>query len=122
VLTLFTGFVTSFIALILVLVADGLSTGSVNALHTPLLADTYPPQARIRVLGGYRAITVLGQITAPLLVALLTGPLDLTWRGVFLVLGGISVVSSLCVIGVRDPGAGRFDTEQLHTAAPVDSA
>ena len=93
--TLTTGFVTSLVALIFLLVADGLSTGSVNALHPPLLADTYPPRARIRVLSGYRAITVLGQIIAPLLVALLTGPFHLTWRGVFLVLGGISLLSSL---------------------------
>jgi ABC-type branched-subunit amino acid transport system ATPase component/sugar phosphate permease len=121
VITLFTGFVTSLVALILVLVADGLSTGSVNALHPSLLADTYPPRARIRVLAGYRAITVLGQIVAPLLVALLTGPFDLTWRGVFLALGGISVLSSLCALGIRDPGAGRFDTERLHAAA-VDNA
>ncbi|HVU61283.1 MAG TPA: MFS transporter [Mycobacteriales bacterium] len=120
VITLFTGFVTSLVALLLVLVADGLSTGSVNALHTPLLADTYPPQARLRVLTGYRAITVVGQIVAPLLVSLLTGPFDLTWRGVFLVLGGISVLSSLCAIGVRDPGAGRFDTEQLHADRAVE--
>ncbi|HEX3899267.1 MAG TPA: MFS transporter [Mycobacteriales bacterium] len=122
VITVFTGFVTSLVALILVLVADGLSTGSVNALHPPLLADTYPPRARIRVLAGYRAITVLGQIVAPLLVALLTGPFDLTWRGVFLVLGGISVISSLCALGIRDPKAGRFDTEQLHTEQAVDLA
>jgi ABC-type branched-subunit amino acid transport system ATPase component/MFS family permease len=122
VITLFTGFVTSLLALILVMVADGLSTGSVNALHPPMLADTYPPQARIRVLAGYRAITVLGQITAPLLVALLTGPFDLTWRGVFLVLGGISVLSSLCALGVRDPGAGRFDTAKLHESAQTDAA
>jgi ABC-type branched-subunit amino acid transport system ATPase component/sugar phosphate permease len=120
VVTLFTGFVTSLVALILVLVVDGLSTGSVNALHPPLLADTYPPRARIRVLAGYRAITVLGQIVAPLLVALLTGPFDLTWRGVFLVLGGISVLSSLFALGIRDPGAGRFDTEKLHADHPVD--
>jgi ABC-type branched-subunit amino acid transport system ATPase component/MFS family permease len=122
VITLTTGFVTSLLALILVLVADGLSTGSVNALHPPLLADTYPPQARIRVLGGYRAITVLGQIIAPLMVSLLTGPLHLTWRGVFVVLGGISVLSSLFALGIRDPGPGRFDTEQLHAIADDGTA
>ncbi|HVV75412.1 MAG TPA: MFS transporter [Mycobacteriales bacterium] len=120
--TLFTGFVTSLLALVVVLVADGLSTGSVQALHPPLLADIYPPQARVRVLGSYRAITVLGQIVAPLLVSLLTGPLHLTWRGVFLVLGLISVASSLSALGVRDPGPGRFDTERLHAAVPASDA
>ena len=53
VVTLYTGFVTSLLALMVVLVLDGLSTGSVFALHTPLLVDSYPPQARVRVLSGY---------------------------------------------------------------------
>jgi ABC-type branched-subunit amino acid transport system ATPase component/MFS family permease len=114
VITLFTGFVTSLLALIAVLVLDGLSTGSVAALHTPLLVDSYPPQARVRVLSGYSAIRTLGQIGSPLLVSLLAGPLDLTWRGVFIGLGVISIASTLLALGLKDPGPGRFDTEALR--------
>ena len=44
IITLLTGFVTSLIALIAVLVLDGFSTGSVSALHAPLLVDSYPPK------------------------------------------------------------------------------
>ncbi|HUR51645.1 MAG TPA: MFS transporter [Mycobacteriales bacterium] len=113
-ITLFTGFVTSLLALIAVLVLDGLSTGSASALHAPLLADSYPPAARVRVLSGYAAFTFFGRILSPLLVTLLAGPLDLTWRGVFIGLGLFSTVSCLLSLGLKDPGPGRFDTEALR--------
>jgi ABC-type branched-subunit amino acid transport system ATPase component/sugar phosphate permease len=114
VITLFTGFVTSLLALIAVLVLDGVSTGSVKALHAPLLVDSYPPRARVRVLSGHTAMDVIGNIVAPLLVALVAGPLGLTWRGVFLALGGISLGISLLALRLRDPGVGRYDTDVLR--------
>ena len=39
VITLFTGFVTSLLGLIVVLCLDGLTTGSVTSLHSPLIVD-----------------------------------------------------------------------------------
>jgi ABC-type branched-subunit amino acid transport system ATPase component/sugar phosphate permease len=114
VITLFTGFVTSLLALIAVLVLDGLSTGSVSALHAPILVDSYPPQARVRVLSGYQAMITLGQIASPLFVALLAGPLDLTWRGVFVAMGVTSLTATMFALGLKDPGPGRFDTEALR--------
>jgi ABC-type branched-subunit amino acid transport system ATPase component/sugar phosphate permease len=114
VVTLFTGLVTSLLGLILVLVLDGLSTGSVSALHAPLLVDSYPPQARLRVLSGYSAMKTSGQIAAPLLVSLLAGPLHLTWRGVFIGLGVVSTLTSLAALGLKDPGPGRYDTELVR--------
>ena len=116
IITLFTGFVTSLIALIAVLVLDGLSTGSVSALHAPLLVDSYPPKARVRVLSGYQRLVTAGQVISPLLVAVLAGPLDLTWRGVFVGLGVTSLLTTFFAIGLRDPGPGRFDTEALRAA------
>jgi ABC-type branched-subunit amino acid transport system ATPase component/sugar phosphate permease len=113
-ITLSTGIVTSLLALIAVLVLDGVSTGSVAALHAPLLVDSYPPQARVRVLSGYSALKTMGQICSPLLVSLLAGPLDLTWRGVFVGLGMVSIATSLFSIGLRDPGPGKFDTQALR--------
>jgi ABC-type branched-subunit amino acid transport system ATPase component/MFS family permease len=114
VVTLFTGFVTSLLGLIAVLVLDGLSTGSAYALHTPLLVDSYPPQARVRVLSGYSALKAGTTIAAPLLVSLLAGVLDLTWRGVFVGLGVVSLGTSLFTLGLKDPGPGRFDTDALR--------
>ena len=112
--TIFTGFTTSLVGLAVVLVLDGASTGSVAALHAPLLTDSYPPNARVRVLSAYTAFTTVGSIASPLLVSLLAGPLNLSWRGVFVALGLISTLSTLFAFGLRDPGPGRFDTEALR--------
>jgi ABC-type branched-subunit amino acid transport system ATPase component/sugar phosphate permease len=114
VVTLFTGFVTSLLALVAVLVVDGLSTGSVAALHPPLVVDSYPPKARVRALSGYQGVVILGQVLSPLFVAVLAGVLDLTWRGVFVAMGVTSLVATLLALGLRDPGPGRFDTEALR--------
>ena len=112
--TLSSGFVSGVLTLLLVLVLDGLSSGSVAALHSPLLVDSYPPQARARVLSGYNAIKTIGGVGAPLLVGVLAGPLGLTWRGVFLVLGIMSTLVSLTAIFLKDPGPGKFDTDKLR--------
>lgn len=114
VVTLYTGFVLGLLALIAVLVLDGLSTGSVSALHAPLLVDSYPPPARVRVLSSYQGLVTFGQVLSPLLVAVLAGPLGLTWRGVFLAMGAVSLVGTLLALGLRDPGPGRFDTAKLR--------
>ncbi|MDP9181697.1 MAG: MFS transporter [Actinomycetota bacterium] len=115
VITLFTGFATSLLALIAVLMLDGLSTGSVAALHAPLLTDSYPPKARVRVLSSYYALGTSGRVLSPLLVSLLAGPLNLTWRGVFIGLGLISTATTLLALGLKDPGPGKFDTEALRS-------
>ena len=111
-----TGFVTSLVSLIVILCLDGLATGSVVALHAPLLVDSYPPAARVRALSAYTAIGTFGQALAPLLVAVLASVADLTWRGVFLALGVTSILMTLCAIGLRDPGFGKWDTEQLRAS------
>jgi ABC-type branched-subunit amino acid transport system ATPase component/MFS family permease len=116
VITLFTGFVTSALGLLGILMLDGLTTGSVVALHTPLVMDSYHPEARVRAVSAYNAIGSFGYAAAPLLVALLAGVLGFTWRGVFLVMGLTSVVITLFAIGLRDPGFGRWDTERLRAS------
>ena len=115
VITLLTGFVVSLIALIAVLVLDGLSTGTVAAIHTPLVVDSYPPTVRVRMLTLYTGIAQSGSsILSPLTVALLAGPLNLSWRGVFLAMGLISLAATLLASRLRDPGYGKFDTEAVH--------
>ncbi len=113
---LYTGFVTSVWGLAVVLMLDGLSSGSVAALHQPLLIDSYPPQARVRALSYYGAVGQLGRVLAPLGVAVLSSLLGFTWRGVFLVFG----LSCLAVVpfsfGLRDPGFGKYDTDQLRAS------
>ena len=109
------GFTTTLLGVAVILLVDGLSSGSVSALHHPLLMDNYPPESRVRVLTVYQQFTNVGLVIAPLLVALLavTG---FTWRGVFVVLGLLSVVGSLFALRLRDPGFGRWDTERVRQA------
>jgi ABC-type branched-subunit amino acid transport system ATPase component len=114
VLTLYTGLVTSLLGLILILVADGLTTGSVSALHGPLLMDSYHPDTRVRVFSGYTAIVRCGEIFSPLLVAILAGVFDFTWRGVFIALGVVSTATTLFALRLKDPGFGKWDTQQLR--------
>ena len=115
VLTVYTGFVTGLAGLLAVLLLDGLSTGSAQALHRPLLMDSYPPRARMRVLSAYSASDVgLALVLAPLLVAWLSGAFGLTWRGIFVVLGGVSLLGSLVALWLRDPGFGNFDTKRVR--------
>ena len=113
-ITLGTGFVESLGALVFILVVDGLTTGSVTALHTPMVMDSYPPEARVRSLSTYASASFLGNVGAPLLVSLLSGPLHLTWRGVFVAMGAVSVLLTLCCVALRDPGYGRWDTEVVR--------
>jgi ABC-type branched-subunit amino acid transport system ATPase component/sugar phosphate permease len=112
--TLYTGFATSTALLGLVLVVDGFTTGATVALHQPLLFDCYPPAGRVRVLSIYRAFDTFGNVLAPLLVALLAGVLGFTWRGVFLVFGITCCIVVPLAARLRDPGFGRWDTQQLR--------
>jgi ABC-type branched-subunit amino acid transport system ATPase component/sugar phosphate permease len=113
---LYTGFVTSLLGLAVVLTLDGLSSGSVAALHQPLLIDSYPPQARVRALSFYGAVGRLGNVIAPLAVAVLAGVFDFTWRGVFLVFGITCIAVLPLTLWLRDPGFGKYDTEQLRAS------
>ena len=109
-----TGFATTVWGLLVVLLADGLSTGSVGALHQPLLLDSYPAEARVRVLSGYEGFVAFGRVVSPLLVAFLAATMNLTWRGVFVVLGVTSLLGCLSAIRLRDPGFGRWDTDKIR--------
>lgn len=118
VMTLYTGFVTATGALVVILLLDGLSSGSALALHFPLLMDSYPPRARVRAASVYSAIGYVGLPFAisALLVAVLTGPMNLTWRGVFVALGVMAIVLAAISLRLRDPGFGGYDTERIRAS------
>ena len=109
-----TAFVANVWGLMAVMLADGASTGSVRSLHQPLLMDSYPPEARVRVFSTYRAADMIGNILAPALVGGLTALLGFNWRGVFLVMGLASLVAVLTTIRLRDPGFGRWDEQRVR--------
>ena len=115
-LTLATGFIVSVWGLLAVMVADGATTGSVRAVHQPLLVDSYPPEVRVRGLSLYRGADAVGNVLGPLLVGLCTALLGLTWRGVFVVMGGACVLAAVASVRLRDPGYGRWDSDKVREA------
>jgi ABC-type branched-subunit amino acid transport system ATPase component/MFS family permease len=116
VVAIMTGFVTATVGLLAVLILDGLTTGGVTALHPPFLLDSYPPEGRVRVFSYYDGFRSAGAVLAPLLVALFATVVGLTWRGVFVAMGLISLVVSFTSVRLRDPGFGRWDTEQIRAS------
>lgn len=113
VITLAAGFVTSAVALTALVAVDALTTSAVDTVHGPLILDNYPPEVRVRTLSVYQGIALVGAVASPGLVALLTGPVDLTWRGTLVVLAIVCMAVSLLSVRLRDPGFGRFDTQRL---------
>ena len=104
-----TAFVTNVWGLLAVLAGSGAAAGSVQALHRPLLLDTYRPDARVRVLSIHQGASIIGMIVAPVLVAIVTAAAGFTWRGVFLVMGVVSLAGAALSVRLRDPGFGRHD-------------
>ena len=115
-LTAYAGFVTGVVTLLFVVIFDGFTTGSVTALHYPLVMDCYPPKARVRAAAVYTGAGQigLGLLLGPLAVSGLSSVLHLTWRGVFVGLGVLSLIGCLVAVRLRDPGYGRFDTDRVR--------
>jgi ABC-type branched-subunit amino acid transport system ATPase component/MFS family permease len=121
VFTLASGFVINIWGLLAVLVADGASTGSVRAVHTPLIVDAYPPEVRVRALSFYRGAGSVGTVVAPLTVGLLSAVLGFTWRGVFVAMGVVCLAAAVVASRLRDPGFGKWDTERIRGAVRDDA-
>jgi len=120
--TLFTGFVANGFGLGALMLLDGATSGSVIAVHQPLLLDSYPTSLRARIVSIYLAFYQAGAVISPLFVALLTGVFLLTWRGVFLAMGGTAVLISLVGLRLRDPGFGRYDEQRLRDSVRGETA
>jgi ABC-type branched-subunit amino acid transport system ATPase component len=121
ILTGMTGFVVSVWGLVLVSALAGAATASVQTVHQPLLVDTYPPGARMRVLAFYRGANSVGDVLGPLLIGLCAALLNLTWRGAFLGVALVSLAAAVLSSRLRDPGFGRWDTEQIRKIVRADS-
>lgn len=105
------------------LVLSGMGNGTSQALHRPLVIDSYPPSGRVRMLSLYRVFDQSGAVMAPLLIAALTLWADLTWRGVFLVICLLTIPAALYACRLKDPGFGTYDdtTVQTPTIASTSS-
>lgn len=113
-LTFANGFVVTLAGLAVVLLLDGVFGSTNDTLARPLLMDSYQPSLRVRILSWYFSINNFGGILGPFLIFVSTTFLDLTWRGAFVVLGGVSMMGALSTLWLRDPGFGRWDTERLR--------
>lgn len=102
-------------------VIGGIGNGASQSLHRPLVIDSYPPSGRVRMLALYRSFDQVGGIGAPLLVAALTTWGNLTWRGVFIVVGVITVPAFLYALRLRDPGFGTYDEANLRQSVSGDA-
>lgn len=122
ILTLFTGLVSGAWGLAAVLLADGATTGTARATHPPLLMDSHPPEVRVRALSFYRGADSAGNIFAPLLVAFLAAILGFTWRGIFIILGVVSLLGAVVSLGLKDPGVGKWDTSRIREAVAGETA
>ncbi len=118
--TVFTGFAASALGLAMFLALNGAASGSVRAVHVPLLFDTYPAGIRGRLLSTYLGAIWFSLVLGPALIGLLS-LLDFTWRGVFLIMGCFSVLCTLAALRLRDPGFGRWDTERVRAAVRGDA-
>ena len=115
-MTVVTAFVTNVWGLLGVLAASGAAAGSVQALHRPLLLDTYRPDTRVRVLSIHQGGSIVGMVVGPVLVAIVTAAAGFTWRGVFLVMGVVSLAVAAVSLRLRDPGFGGLDVADVRRA------
>ncbi|MER6007841.1 MFS transporter [Nonomuraea angiospora] len=111
------GLVTTAAALMFISVLDRATTSAQGTVSGPLMIDLYPPSVRVRVVSFLSASGLVTGLVATGFTGLLTGPLQLSWRGVFLVLGVVSLLAVLFSLGLRDPGYGVHDTEKVRQAA-----
>jgi ABC-type branched-subunit amino acid transport system ATPase component/MFS family permease len=100
--------------LLAVLLLNGMATGAMLTVQGPLIVDTYPPGARVRSFSFLQMSVVAGWIVTAALVVLCAGPLGLTWRAAFFILGLIAFVMALFGIRIRDPGPGKWDMERVR--------
>lgn len=109
------------VELIVVLLAAGAAGAVIAVCHQPLVIEYYPPAGRVRALAMLAGFRGVGQVTAPLLVGLLATVVGLTWRGVFLVVGGLGVVAAVAASVLRDPGFGRWDRAPVADGSGPDA-
>ena len=115
-----TGLVTNAFQLALARVGAGVGKASVEPVHSSLLADYYPVEARGRVFAAHQLANPVAVALGPLLVGgiVLVFPGD-AWRAGFLIPAGLSVLAALAAFRLEEPARGRFERGEPD---PTDEA
>jgi ABC-type branched-subunit amino acid transport system ATPase component/predicted MFS family arabinose efflux permease len=113
-LQIVTGVVRGKFALGAVRTLRGLSDSSRQSVFLPLLTDAYRPEGRNRVFGTYYSIATLGTVVGPGLIGLLAGILHLSFRTIFPITGVLTLGVVAFAARLRDPGYGRYDTDEIR--------
>lgn len=108
--TIGVGFTQNFGQLLLIRVISGVGLGCLMPATFSLMADTFPPKVRGKMLGILEAIGVLGIIIFTLSLGFLATPN--LWRWGFFILGTASILSgSIIWLLVDEPVRGEAEPE-----------
>jgi branched-chain amino acid transport system ATP-binding protein len=111
-----TGLAMSVAMLAAARVGAGVGKAVVTPTHSSLLADFYPPDARVKVFSAHRLASSVGQILGPILAGGIA--IALGWRAPFLVFALPTAALIVVALRVREPVRGRYE----RLAAGADEA
>ncbi|HNY83819.1 MAG TPA: MFS transporter [Anaerolineaceae bacterium] len=108
--TILVGFTQNFNQLLLIRVISGIGLGCLMPATFSIMADTFAPKIRGRMLGILESIGILGIIVFTLGLGNLATPQG--WRWGFIILGAASVLSGLVILlFVDEPVRGGAEPE-----------
>jgi MFS family permease len=102
-----TGLAVSVAMLAAMRVGAGLGKAVVTPTHSSLLADYYPPAARVKVFSAHRLASSVGQIAAPVVAGILATLFD--WRLPFVLFAVPTVVLVVLARRLHEPVRGRHE-------------
>ncbi len=122
VVVLLTGFVVNAFSLFVARLGAGLGQSNVLPIHGPLLADTYPMQARGRIFGLYAMGSPMGQLIAPAVVGAIADVAggEEGWRWAFFLIAIPPAILALFTLTLNDPKRGRWEQETVLGAQLAD--
>ena len=110
-LTLLTGLVAGAWGLAGVLLADGATTGTVAATHTPLLMDSHPPRCACASLSFYRGADAVGNVARPARRGACSPPSSASpGAACSSFSASSSLLAAIVAVRLRDPGVGKWDS------------
>lgn len=118
--TIIVGLTKSFEQLLLIRVISGLGLGCLMPATFSIMADTFPPRIRGRMLGILEAIGVMGIIIFTISLGFLATP-EL-WRNGFFILGAASILSGILIwLLVDEPIRGESEPEMMGKLTQDDA-